>query len=354
MSNTAGRRPFGTLSSGHPAELYSLANEGIRAKFTNFGATLVALEVPDRKGRFADVVLGFDSLAEYESPSNPYFGATIGRCANRIGGARFELDGETYALAANEGRNHLHGGTSGFDRAVWTGAIVSQGRHPGVRFRYASRDGEQGYPANLKAVVTYTIQLDERARRSALAIDMFAKCDAPTIVNLTHHSYFNLAGGGSGTILDHELQILAGMTTVTDEELIPTGELAPVADTPFDFRSPARIGAGIAELAATPTGGYDLNYALAKTPGEFALACWLGEPGSGRVLELLTTEPGLQLYSGNRLQGAKVTGAYPRYGGLCLEAQRYPDAVHHPHFPSVCLRPGQTYAQRTVYRFRVK
>ncbi len=354
MSNTAGRRPFGTLSSGHPAELYTLANDGIRAKLTDFGATLVALEVSDRKGGFADVVLGFKSLAEYESPSNSYFGATIGRCANRIGGAHFELDGKSYALAANEGRNHLHGGTSGFDRAVWKGELVSRGRNPGVRFRYASRDGEQGYPGNLRVIVTYTIQLDAGARRSALAIDMLAKSDAPTIVNLTHHSYFNLAGSGGGTILDHELQILGEETTVTDEELIPTGELALVAGTPFDFRSPARIGAGIAELAATPSMGYDVNYALSKEPGEFALACWLRDPGSGRVLELLTTEPGLQLYSGNRLRSAQGTSAYPTYGGLCLEAQRYPDAVHHPHFPPVWLRPGQTYSQRTVLRFRAR
>jgi aldose 1-epimerase len=340
-------RSGGVSADGDAIELTTLERDGVRARFASFGATLVSLELPDRRGERADVVLGFDSLAAYESAANPYFGGTIGRCANRIAGARFTLDGRELRLNANDGRHHLHGGRRGFDRVAWAGELGRNGSS--VAFSRRSPAGEEGYPGEVRVTATFAL-LPERT----LSIRYEATSDAPTLVDLTHHSYFDL--GGSGTIAEHELEIDAARRVVVDDELIPTGELAHVAGTAFDFaHGPRRIGAGLGELAATSAGGYDVCYVIEGSPGELRRACRLSEPSSGRALEVLTTQPGLQLYTGNRL--ANVTGkrgrVYPRFGGVCLETQHLPDAVHHPHFPSVTLRPGERYAQTTLLCFSI-
>lgn len=331
------------------AGLFALGGDGLAATVSDLGATLVALHAPDRHGELADIVLGFDSLAEYASPGNPYFGGIIGRCANRIAGARFALDGEEYALAANEGRHHLHGGRRGFDRRVWT--VLPDRTSRLCRFKLRSPEGEEGYPGTLDVEVAYVLD------RSELRLVLEATTSAPTLVNLTSHAYFNLGGPRSPSILDHELQVLASRTVVVDDELIPTGELAPVDGTPFDFRSPRLIRERIGALEHTSARGYDVCFALdaPALPGAErgpVLACRLRDPGSGRILELETTEPGIQLYSGNRLDAVGKGGRlHRRWSGLCLEAQRFPDAVHHPHFPATVLRPGERYRQTTVLRF---
>lgn len=339
------RELWGTTRDGETVELFTLeaspreGPEGLRARFMNFGATLVSLEAPDREGRLGDVVLGFDTLEEYESSRNPYFGGIVGRCANRIAGARFELDGHEIELVPNEGRNQLHGGPRGFDRVVWNGEVDSG--TTSVRFSRRSPNGEGGYPGNLDVTVTYTIQA------GTLFTEYEARTDAPTLCNLTQHSYFNLAG--EGTILDHELEIRAERVVEVDEELLPTGAFLDLDGTPYDFRSTARIGAQMAGLALGPHRGHDVCYPL--LPGDFA--CRLHDPHSGRVLQLTTTQPGLQLYTGNHLDGLTGKGgrSIPRHGGLCLEAQHFPDSVHHAHFPAVRLRPGDTYSHRTEWLF---
>jgi aldose 1-epimerase len=338
------REPWGTTRDGEPVELITLENGTLRACLTNFGATLVSLEAPDRDGERADIVLGFDSLAEYESRRNPYFGGVVGRCANRIGGARFTFDGREHVLAANEGRNHLHGGARGFDRRVWVPELEQGG---GILYRRCSPDGEEGYPGCLEASARYNLG---SSGACLLGLMLLAHTDAPTLCNLTQHSYFNLAG--SGTILDHELQVFASRYLVVDDELLPTGEIASVEGTPYDFLSPRRIGECIGELERTPARGYDICYAL---DGErfHAPTARLRDPLSGRTLEIHTDQPGLQLYTGNHLDGlaGKHGVAYPRFAGLCLETQRFPDAVHHAHFPSVLLRPREPYLSTTVWMF---
>jgi aldose 1-epimerase len=324
-----------------PVELFTLESGELRARITSFGATLVALEIPGGRGERADVVLGFDGLAGYESAHNPYFGGLVGRCANRIAGARFTLDGRKHRLSANEGRNHLHGGRRGFDRRPWRALSV---RDDGLVLHLRSPAGEEGYPGRVDVQASFTLSTD------ALALHLEGTSDAPTPLALTQHVYFNLAG--SGTILDHVLEVFSERIVVVDDALLPTGELAGVAGTVFDFRSPARIGERIEALRATPAGGYDVCYALDKPPGTLGLAARLREPGSGRVLELLTSEPGLQLYTGNRLDGLAGKGGRPieRFGGVCLEAQHFPDAVNHAGFPSVVLRPRERYRHDTVWR----
>ncbi len=344
---------FGQTADGTQTEVFTLeCGDGLRARMTTFGAALTELWVPDRRGRLADVVLGFDTLAGYESAANQYFGCTVGRCANRIANGAFVLDGRTIQLSTNEGPHHLHGGSRGLDRVSWRGQVQDDERDPAVLFTTRSPAGSEGYPGTLDAAVTYTLGARE------LRLDYVASCSETSPVNLTNHSYFNLAGAGEGTILGHELWIAAEHYLPVDESLIPTGNIEPVAGTALDFRArrPARtLGSGMTELEAEATRGYDHNFVLDHAPGELALAARLREPTSGRTLELLTTEPGLQVYSGNHLHGQTGKGnrRYDRHGALALEAQRFPDAVHHDGFPTVLLHPGQTYTQTTVYRFSI-
>jgi aldose 1-epimerase len=339
------QRAFARTANGVDVDLYTLRSaSGVVAKVMTYGAALTELHVPDRRGVHADVVLGFDRLDGYEG-AHPYFGVTVGRVANRIAKGSFTLGGKTYTLATNNGPNHLHGGARGFDKKVWDGAAVSTARGPGVRFSYVSKDGEEGYPGTLTSAVTYVL-----TAAGELVLEYEATTDQATPVNLTHHSYFNLAGHGSGTILDHELTVFASHYTPTDDTLIPTGEIAPVRGTPFDFTQRFAIGARIARVK----GGYDLNYVLDSKGGALAPAAVVYEPRSGRVMRVLTTEPGLQFYSGNFLDGtltSKGGARYPQHGGFCLEAQHFPDSVNQTGFPSTILKPGQTYRQTTVYAF---
>jgi len=327
-------------------------------RVTNYGGIILSLEVPGRDGT-EDVVLGFDSLGGYLSDayaaSNPYFGALIGRYGNRIDEAQFRLSGKTYTLDANNGPNHLHGGEPGFDERVWRAEPFETPDSVGVVLRYVSPDGEEGYPGRLESEVTYTLTGD-----NALVIDYRATTTEATPVNLTQHSYFNLDGAGDGTILDHELMIDAESFTPVDSTLIPTGEFRPVAGTPFDFREPTPIGARIngenRQLGIAR--GYDHNFVLARQDRDsLHLAARLYDPDSGREMEVLTTEPGLQFYSGNFLDGSLVgkSGApYEKHAGLALETQHFPDSPNQPEFPSTILRPGEIYTSQTVYRFSVR
>lgn len=339
------KQAFGRLPDGQKIDLYVLTNtHGMRARVMTYGATLVSLEVPDRDGCIADITLGHDSLEGYITDS-PYFGSTVGRYANRIAGGRFVLDGITYTLAKNDDANHLHGGIRGFDKVVWEAEPVRKDREVGVRFSYLSPDGEEGYPGNLSCRVTYLLTEDDE-----LKIQYEATTDKPTHVNLTHHSYFNLAGQGAGDILSHELMINADKYTPVDEGLIPTGKLRDVAGTPMDFRKPHAIGERIAQVP----GGYDHNFVLLSRGEELALAARVYAPSTGRVMEVYTTEPGIQFYSGNFLDGS-ITGkagkTYPKHAGFCLEPQHFPDSPNKPNFPSTVLRPGETYSTLTVFKF---
>ena len=340
-------RPFGTLPNGARANLYTLRNgTGFEARLTNYGATIVSILAPDRHGDLADVLLGFDDFEGY-ARNRKFFGATIGRYANRIAGGRFVLGSNNYTLATNNGPNHLHGGLLGFDRAMWTPADTQ--RKGVVVLRYRSVDGEEGYPGNLDVEVSFAVTDD-----NALRIEYRATTDRPTPVNLTNHAFFNL--GAERDILGHEIKLFAERFTPVDDTLIPTGELRNVAGTPFDFRDPARIGARIdaddEQLARA--GGYDHNYVFAKKSGQLAVAAEVYDRKSGRAMRMLTTEPGVQFYSGNHLNGT-VTGKggaiYTRRYGFCLEAQHFPDSPNQPHFPTTILQPGETYRQTTVYRF---
>jgi aldose 1-epimerase len=318
------------------------------ARITAYGAILTELRAPDRYGRVANVVHGFDNLEQYVK-GHPGFGATIGRFGNRIARARFTLDGKEYTLAANNGRNHLHGGLKGFDKFVWEAKPLPAGDHEAaVQFTYSSKDGEEGYPGNLSVTVPYTLTDDNELR-----IDYHATTDRATPVNLTNHSYFNLAGDGD--VLDHEVMIAGDRYTPVDDELIPTGEIAGVKGTPLDFTKPMRIGARIEQLKPRP-GGYDHNFVLNGGGKSLALAARVTEPKSGRVMEVLTTEPGIQFYTGNFLDG-KYTGVsgvvYGRHSGFCLETQHFPDSVNRPNFPSTILRPGGTLKSTTVLKFSV-
>jgi aldose 1-epimerase len=343
--------PFGT-AEGKPVQLFTLKNAGgMVAKVTNYGTTLTELHVPDRNGRPADVVLGFDSLERYLKP-HPFFGCIAGRVANRIAGARFTLDGKEYALAANNGRNHIHGGRKGFDKYVWEAEAQETPEGPSVRMWRTSPDGEEGYPGNLKVTVVYTL-----TPANELRIEFTAVTDKPTIVNLANHTYWNLAGHGSGDVLGQELEIRADRFTPSDAELIPTGELKAVAGTAFDFTRAKRIGAEHAETGLANTAGYDHNFAVNGKPGELRAAVRAHDPSSGRVMELLTTAPGVQLYTGNFLDGKTVGkggAVYRKHAGFCLETQHYPDSIHKPDWPSVVLRPGETYRHVMVHRFSAR
>jgi aldose 1-epimerase len=343
---------FGTTADGQDVFLYTLRNEsGMEARVTNYGGIVVSLTAPDRDGRFEDIVLGYDTLAEYEKET-PYFGALIGRYGNRIGKGQFELDGQTYQLTLNDGPNHLHGGEKGFDKVVWNAETEETPAGPSLLLTYVSPDGEEGYPGTLTARVRYTLTDDDE-----LAIEYAATTDQPTIVNLTHHSYFNLSGNVKRDILGHDLQIAAESFTPVDSTLIPTGELRPVAGTPFDFREAKPIGRDIdadnEQIGYGP--GYDHNWVIdPEDSGEWRQVATLSDPESGRVMTIHTVEPGLQFYSGNFLDGT-ITGkdgvVYGHRTGLCLETQHFPDSPNHEHFPSTVLRPGEVYQTRTVYRF---
>jgi aldose 1-epimerase len=342
------KEDFGRLPDGTPVELYTLNNShGLRARIMTYGAILVSLEVPDRTGGLADITLGYDSLGGYLE-ATPYFGAVVGRYGNRIAKAKFTLDGAEYSLAANNGDNHLHGGLKGFDKVVWAAEPVREEAAVGVKLSYLSPDGEEGYPGNLSCVLTYRITEDNEFK-----ITYEATTDKATPVNLTHHSYFNLAGQGRGDILAHELLLEADRYTPVDEGLIPTGELRPVAGTPFDFTTAHIIGARIDRVA----GGYDHNFVLRSGGGDLARAAQVYEPTSGRVMDVFTTEPGIQFYTGNFLDGTitgKVELVYNQHAGFCLETQHFPDSPNQPDFPSTILRPGETYQTLTIYRFSAR
>ncbi len=345
------RASFGTMTDGSPVEIYTLTNAaGIELKAIAYGGIITSLRVPDRNGRLDDIVLGFDRLEGYLA-DHPYFGAIIGRYGNRIAKGRFALEGRTYKLATNNGPNHLHGGNKGFDKVLWTAEPVS-GRNA-LAFSRTSAHGEEGYPGNLRVQVTYTL-----TEKNELIVDYRATTDKATPVNLTQHSYFNLAGHGSGDILGHQLLLNADRFTPVDETLIPTGELAPVADTPFDFRKPTLIGARIKqENEQLKNGkGYDHNWVLNRQGTGRQLAARVVEPTTGRTMEIATTEQGVQFYSGNFLDGTltgKGGAVYKHRTGFCLETQHFPDSPNQPKFPSTTLRPGREYRTSTVFTFGV-
>jgi aldose 1-epimerase len=339
------------MPDGTAVDLYTLTNaHGIEVRVTTYGAILVSIRTPDRRGQLADIALGFDSLDDYRTRSR-YFGAVVGRYGNRIARGRFTIDGRTFQLATNNGVNHLHGGVNGFDKAVWRGEPFERDGSAGVVLHHRSPDGEEGYPGALDATVTYTLTPND-----ALVVEYSATSDRATHVNLTQHSYFNLAGEGSGDILQHQLTINADRYTPVDQGLIPTGELASVEGTPFDFRRPTTIGARIdADNEQLRFGaGYDHNYVLNGGPA-LRLAARVVEPTSGRTMEVSTTEPGMQFYAGNHLSGAtgKHGHVYAKRSGFCLETQHFPDSPNQPAFPSTLLRPGTTYRTTTVFTFGV-
>ncbi|HOP96055.1 MAG TPA: aldose epimerase family protein [Verrucomicrobiota bacterium] len=353
------KQPFGKTPDGQSVELYTLRNsKGAEAKIITYGGIVQSLTMPDRNGNFEDVVLGFDSIEGYTSDrylrANPYFGALIGRYGNRIGDAKFTLDGQTYTLAPNNNGNSLHGGNKGFDKVVWNAKPVQTPNGPGLELTYLSKDGEEGFPGNLNVKALYTLTHDNELR-----VDFTATTDKPTVVNLTQHSYFNLRGQGNGDILGHEVYINADRTTPVDSELIPTGEFASVDGTPFDFRKPTAIGARIddpnTQLQYGP--GYDHNWVINKPYGQLGLQARVYEPTTGRVLEVLSDQPGLQFYAGNFLDGSLIGKGgkpYPRRSGFCMEPQHYPDSPNKPQFPSTTLRPGETYKCTIIYKFSAR
>lgn len=348
------KEPFGKMADGTPVDLYTLTNaNGLQAAITTYGGAVVSLLIPDRDGKLDDVVLGFETLDEYVKKS-PFFGCITGRYANRIAKGKFTLNGVAYALAQNQAGNHLHGGVKGFDKVVWAAEEKSGEAGVGLILTYLSKDGEEGYPGNLSVEVTYTLTNDDELR-----IDYAATTDKDTIINLTNHSYFNLADGGAGDILGHEIMIDADRFTPVDSTQIPTGELRSVASTPMDFLQMTAIGARVdQDDEQLHFGlGYDHNWVLNNSDGTLALAAKVQEPTTGRVMEVYTTEPGIQFYSGNFLVGpiaGKGGKVYHKRHGLCLETQHFPDSPNHPDFPSTVLKPGETYQTTTVYKFYTK
>ena len=344
------REPFGKMPDGKPVERFTLTNaNGVELKAISYGGIITSLRVPDRTGKLGDIVLGFDTLDGYLK-GHPFFGAIIGRYGNRIGKAQFSLDGKVYKLAANNGPNHLHGGTKGFDKVLWSVEPIGSN---GLAFTRTSPDGEEGYPGNLRMRVTYTL-----SDKNELIVEYHATTDKATPVNLTQHSYFNLAGQSSGDILGHELMLNADRYTPVDDTLIPTGELAAVAGTPFDFRKPTAIGARINnDNPQLKVGkGYDHNWVLNRKGAGLELAARVHEPKTGRTLEITTTEPGIQFYAGNFLDGTltgKGGAVYKHRTGFCLETQHYPDSPNQPKFPTTTLKPGAEYRTRTVFTFGV-
>lgn len=345
---------FGTMPDGRTVDIYTLRNsQGAEACILTYGGIVQKLTMPDKDGKFADVVLGFDNLQDYINKS-PYFGALIGRFGNRIGGGEFTLDGHTYTLPKNDHGNTLHGGLKGFDKVLWTARPSVSVHGPQLTLAYVSKDGEEGFPGNLEVTAIYTL-----TENNELKLEFTARTDKPTVLNLTHHSYFNLSGQGSGSILDDLVYINSDEITAVNSQLIPTGQFENVTGTPFDFRTPTAIGARIndpnQELQYGP--GYDFNWVINKPPGQLGLMARVTDPNSGRVLEVWSDQPGLQFYTGNFLDGTLVGKdgkVYTRRSAFTLEPQDYPDAPNHPNFPSCVLRPGQTYHNTIEYKFSVE
>jgi aldose 1-epimerase len=340
--------PWGKTAAGEEVHLFTLKNAaGMEVRLTNYGGIIVSLTAPDRQGKFADVVLGFDSLEPYLG-KHPHFGCITGRYANRIGGATFEIDGVRSSVAKNSGRNHIHGGVQAFDKKVWKAKTFEEGGRCGLILTYTSPDGEEGFPGTLNCTITYTLADD-----NSLTIDYTATSDKPTVVNLTNHSYFNLGGEGSGDVLAHEMMIPADFFTATDDELIANGEILSLKGTPLDFTEPHPIGERInADFKPLVQGkGYDHNYVLKGTG--LKLAARVRDQGTGRIMEVRTTDPGVQLYTGNHLKGLAGKGGhvYPARHGFCLETQKFPNSPNHSHFPSATLRPAETYRHTTVFKF---
>lgn len=341
------KRDFGKTPDGENVDLYTLTNtNGLKAQIMTYGGIVTTLNVPDRDGHLGDIVSGYDTLDEYIK-ENPYFGALIGRCGNRIGKGKFTLNGVEYTLATNNGPNHLHGGIKGFDKVVWNAEQMETDEGPALKLNYLSKDGEEGYPGNLNCTVIYTLTNNDE-----LKISYEAETDKDTVLNLTHHSYFNLGGHDSGDILGHELTLNADNYTPVDDDLIPTGEIKPVKGTPMDFTKPTAVGARIDQVK----GGYDHNFVLNNSDGSLALAASVYEPKTGRVMEIFTTEPAIQFYSGNFLDGSlKGKGAiYNKHNAFCLETQHFPDSPNRPNFPSVVLKPGEKYTHLTVHKFSAR
>lgn len=351
-TSTLERAAYGSLPDGQAVEVFTLRNaRGVEARISTLGAALIAFRTPDRNGTFADIALGYDTLEGWQT-NNSFFGVVVGRYGNRIAGGRFALDGTTYTLARNNGPNHLHGGNRGFDKAVWTARPIERAGGPAVELQYVSADGEEGYPGTLTVTVVYMLTADDE-----LHITYRATTDKKTVVNLTNHTYFNLAG--TGDILGHELQINADRFTPVDSTLIPTGELRAVAGTPFDFRNPTLIGARIEDKDQQLQygNGYDHNFVLNRNVGGITVAARALDPSSGRSLEVRTSEPGVQFYTGNFLDGTAVGKGGVKYGrraGFCLETQHFPDSPNQPSFPSTVLEPGQTYETTTVFAVGVR
>lgn len=345
---------YGTMPDGKTADVYTLRNaSGMIARITNYGGIITELQAPDKNGKFEDVTLGLDSLSSYVKDS-PFFGALVGRYGNRIAKGKFTLDGKTYSLPINNMGNALHGGKVGFDKVLWEATPVD-GDEPALKLKYTAKDGEEGYPGNLSVEVTYTLQ-----KNDALKIDYQATTDKPTVVNLTNHTYFNLTGGAKRDILDHVVTLNADRFVPVDKTLIPTGKLQPVSGTPFDFTKPTAVGIRINDSTDTQIkygGGYDHAWVLNGDANAMKQAATVYEPTSGRVMEVRTTEPAVQFYTGNFLNG-KVTGRegkpYGKRYALCLETEHYPDSPNQPSFPTTVLRPGQTYKTTTIYQFSTK
>lgn len=345
---TVSKKEFGKVQDGTAVSLYTLKSGKLEADVTNYGGIVVSLKVPDKSGKTGDIVLGYDSLAGYLDKS-PYFGALIGRYGNRLAHGKFKLEGKEYTLARNDGDNSLHGGQKGFDKRVWNARIEGGS----LVLTYLSKDGEEGYPGNLSTTVRYSLLPDR------LRIEYTATTDKPTVLNLTNHSYFNLAGQGERDVVEHEVTLNADRFTPVDKGLIPTGELRKVDGTPFDFRTPHKIGERISNSDEQLKfgRGYDHNWVLNKKGSELSLAARVYEPGAGRVLEVFTSQPGLQFYTGNFLDGT-ITGkagkVYRQRYAFCMETQHFPDSPNHPSFPTTELKPGQTYHTITEYRFSTR
>ena len=339
---------YGKLADDREVDLYTCTNaNGLVVKLITYGAIVTSVEVPDRDGKLDNITLGFDALDGY-LPRHPYFGATVGRYCNRIAKGKFKLGDQEYTLATNNDPNHLHGGENGFDRVLWEAEPVQTESAVGVKFHYVSKDGEEGNPGNLDVTVVYTL-----TNENELSVEFTATTDQPTPVNLTNHNYWNLSGAGSGAILDHELEIAADQFLAVDETLIPTGELVDVKGGFLDFTKPQKMGARIQESKLEPL-GYDHCFALRSQDGSMAFAARVTDAASGRVMEIQTTQPGLQFYSGNFLDGSEGGGGNKQHEAFCLETQHYPDSPNQPGFPTTILKPGETYQQKTVHKFSVK